>query len=106
MNFKFSKFFILVPIFLCISVFVYFFLISIKNRLIINKIDFESNKDQKLQLPLLKNEKTEKIQYKNRFEEKSGNNIRIFCMIFIRPNIFSTDQVIIFSLKFFLINHC
>ena len=77
--------------------------------MIINKIDFESNKDgrnQKLQLSLLKNENTEKIQYKKIFEEKSGNNIRIFCMIFSRPNIFSTDQVIIFSLKFILTNHC
>ncbi len=96
MNLKFSKFFIKFPTFLCIIFFVYFFLIYVKSRSIINKIDFESNKGEKshkLELSLIKNEK---IKYKKRFEESSGNDIRIFCMIFTRPTIFSTDQVIIF----------
>jgi hypothetical protein len=97
MNFKFSKFFIKFPIFLCISFFVYIFLISVKNRSIINKIDFQSNKGEKsnkLELSLIKNEK---IQHKKRYEERGGKNIRIFCMIFTRPNIFSTDQVIVLT---------
>ena len=98
MSFRVVKLFIIFQILLVIYFLVYFTIIFAKNTSATHRLTLKIQEKESLKHgSLIKNENLNKTQNQKELDlkEKNGKGIRIFCMIFARPNIFSNDQVIL-----------